>query len=364
MAVWSPVLCSSAGVAQRQLAVPSLVYRRELNRTASFRGTIPVDSADADSYYTQLAGGLPQLRLYQNGVLRFSGLWAPSSETSDTQAGTLQTEFRDPFDLLSHRYTGQDVEFVATDAGEIAWALIAATDQASYLQLGGIGPTTNRDQDYQRKEIAASITELGEKANGFDFFISPLDSSTAGGALGAFFVQAARGTDRSPYVILEHGPDTVGNTSTVARQTGYPINRAVVVGDTVTGIAEDVVSQGLYGVFETVESHSDIDEQAAVDAKATQLLQPGPIESITFEPEPSLAPVPFVDYDTGDTITVRARRNSMVIDTTTRVTAIEVELDDQGNEIAHRVEVGDARARKLTDTFRELKQRLATLEAT
>jgi hypothetical protein len=361
--VWAAVLCSSAGVAQHLMATSSLVYRRELNRTATLKVVVPLDSDDAYVYYEQLAGGLPQARLYQDGVLRFSGLWAPASEQADADTATGTLEFRDPLDLLAHRYTGLGVTLTGVDAGQIAWQLIDATDHNAYLTVGDIEISKLRDRTYDRKLIAEAIIELTEVIEGFDFFITPLDYA-ATGSVGRFDVYAQKGTDRSGYIILEHGRDTRGTTQAVARQVGPPINRATVVGDAVVGFAEDTASQAIYGVWETLETVSDISEQATVDDRAASLLRPQLSQSITFTPEPTRSPVPFVDYDVGDTIAVRVSQDSLVVDTTVRVLAIEIELDENGVEVAHRVEVGDQRPRRLSDMFREVRTRLNTLEAT
>jgi hypothetical protein len=82
-------------------------------------------------FFDTLRNGIPTLRAYRDGVLRFHGELAPFTETLEETA-QLGLLFRGPFVRLigygqsRGRFTVPSVGFTATDAGQIAKALIDA----------------------------------------------------------------------------------------------------------------------------------------------------------------------------------------------------------------------------------------------
>jgi hypothetical protein len=258
------------------------------------------------------------------------------------------------------------------DAGEIAWLMInsANTQNPVGLRRGAIIPTQLRDRAYNRKQIAEAIQELTEVENGFDFSITPVDPTVDPGILGIFNVVPAAGVNLSTTVRFEQGEGTLDNVLAVSRQLELPVNRVVVLGAesettpgvTLTATAEDTASISQYGLYERTYSFTDISVDATLEQRADSLLRPVPIQTITFEPDPATALWPWVDYWLGDTVSVRIDADAFQVQTTARIIGIEIELDDQGNEIAHRVTVGEQHSRTLSDVFGDVWRRLSALE--
>ena len=368
---WTAALCGAGGQEVAELLGHTFAVRRELNRAATLR--VDVDPGDEAAYrfYEVLSSATPLAKAWlrepadASARLIFSGLLFLAADGDDAgQGGLLKPEWRDPFGLLDYRHTPATVTYTGIDAGQIAWALIDATDANAYLAQGSIEATKPRDRTYERAGIAASIVNLTEVIEGFDFRIDPLELDVDG-ALGSFNVMVTAGTDRTNQLAFEFGHDTIDNVMAVSRTIEPPVNRAIMRGagePPLESVVTDAASIAAYGAWEKVETQSDISEQETLDDRAARLLQPDPIQRIRFDPDPATAPRPFVDYDVGDTVSFKARKDSFAIDTQARLTAIEVTVDASGVEQSHRLEFGTERPRKPSDLFRDIRQRLDRLE--
>lgn len=369
MAEWNFVLASRTGAALADLAVvPTL--RFEENRPSTVTFALPHDTPDASVLYDELQNGLPQLRAYRDGVLRFSGRFSPLEESTSQEQSEAAVVFKSPLAGLEQRFLAfEPAPYVAVDQGTIAWDLINnenTTKGATGLVLGTITPTTARDRAYgASKQILEALIQLSEVIGGLYFWETPLDPTTSDGALASFNAGARQGSDLSADVTFQVGFGTLDNCLTATRQIGLPVNRATVYGGGDPPpfyVATDTGSIATYGVWEVWETLSDVTELATVTAKAQELLKPFPPQIVTFEPDPAEAPEPWVDWWLGDTVSFKADRDAFQVITTARPHALDVVLDDQGNEIAWRVEWGDQRAIRWPDLFRTLRRRLSALE--
>ncbi len=335
MATWNFVLTNSSGMTLSECSSArnkKIKFKRNESTKVTFKTSL-VDE-EASKLINGLNSLLPRLKVYRDGVLEFNGIFAGLKEQAQ-KSTFVDPIFRDPFYLLKNRYTAASKTFSSTDAGSIAWTLISDTDGEgdTAIKQGSIETTKPRDRSYEHKQVAEAITQLTDVLDGFDFEMVPIDDEET--TIAAFNVYADRGSDK-PLAIFENGPTTIDNVSNVVRKTIPPINKVRVVGEgDLQREASDATSISKYGLWMIVETRTDVNNTASLLEKAQEALMPNPITVIKFNPDPGLAPVPFVDYDIGDTIRLRANRDAMQIDTSPRVDSIEVKIDDSGNEVAH-----------------------------
>jgi hypothetical protein len=356
MPEWTLVLASRVGVALADLNVTP-VMRWEENRPMTIRFPFPHDMRNASRLYEILDGGLPQLRAYLDGDLKFSGRFAPLEEKSDDSESQATVTFKSPLGMLEQRFLATDLTYTGIDQALIAWSLIGTenTKGVTGLIQGSLELTVARDRTYEaRKQVLEALVQLSEVQNGVTFWETPLDPNDNAGALAAFNAGPRPGVDRTASVKFEMGEGTLDNCISVERQIGYPVNRATTVGDgtpPLTSVQQDTDSQAKYGIWERVESMSGVTIQATLDARALEMLAPNPVQIVTFQPDPAEALRPWDDWWLGDTVSFKADVDALQIATTARPRALEIELDDQGNETAWRVEWGDQRP--LERVFRE-----------
>jgi hypothetical protein len=345
MPEWTFVLATHTGAALADLnVVPTL--RWEENRPAQVQFPLPHDTDHAEMLYSALGSGIPQLRAYLDGELKFSGQFAPLQETSDESQSVATVTFKSPLGRLEQRFRDADVTYTGIDQGTIAWNLIADenTKGATGLVQGTITATVTRDRTYEEgKQILEALTQLSEVQNGGAYWETPLDPEDNAGALAEFNAGPRPGTDRSSFVKFEVGDGTLDNCISVQREIKLPVNRATVLGDAGSvDRAENLNSQATYGVWEALESIPDA-TGVALSERSNALIVPDPVQIVTFEPDPVNAPRPWVDWWLGDTVSFKADRDALQISTTARPRALEIVLDDQGNETAWHVEWGDQR---------------------
>lgn len=307
------------------------------NRAAQVEGYLDFADPALRELYAVLSNGVPQLRAFRDGELRFRGSWvAMQDKAHDTELSNVHWRFRDPFDRMEGEVTDPLLTYTATDAGAIASDLITRTGTTA-LAVGSIEATATRGRTYEHAVVARAIRALTEVEGGFDFEVVPLMS---GVALGRFDVHASLGTDKSATVSFQYGEGTAQTVLEVRRSWLPPVNFARVTGEDDTyAEASDVASIARYGRFGVVESASDGTVLAAtLQEKADALLRPDPIEVVTFTPDPATAPQPWVDYWLGDRVGLFARRGGMLVDEAPRVNGLEVVVsDDDHGEDEHRL---------------------------
>lgn len=323
------------------LASTAITLTFTRNRTPELAFSCSVEADEAASIVAALPNGLPRIRAYRDGTLRFYGRWVPMQEQAEAsdQGVTEQAAvtFRGPGMSLDSRWTAASVTFTSTDAGQIAWSLIntANGESPTGIAQGTIAATVNRDRTYEHKNVGEAIRELTEVTSGFDFEIAPTLASGIA-VLGLFNAYASQGTDKSATVTFDFGADTTGTLRAVGRTWMLPVNKARVLGaDGLTAEASDAASITKHGLWMTLEQALDVNQQATLDAKASALLRPDPVEIVQFAPEPSIAPQPWVDYWLGDTVAVRSRFGSLDFERDARVNGITITVDDNGNEVSH-----------------------------
>ena len=338
MASWKFVLADRNGTTLTELPTAS-------GRTLTFRRNAPAEvqftigHADDAAYLLLDAlanSGVPTLRCYRDGVLRFNGYLAPFTEEAGDST-TLTATFRGPFARLlgdgsdRGRFTSEYEPYIA-DAGEIAKQLIDATNAVSFTGLattGTIEATKTRERTYEYANIGEAIVDLSQMFDGFDFEEIYED----GGAwLARFYIYAKQGIEQTT-AKFEYGPGTLANVREVGRQTQPPANIVTVLGaNGLFSVKTDEVSRAKYGDWPMQVSATDVDEQAVLDDKALGLLRPKPVKTMTFVPEAGLAPNPWDYFWLGDSVPLYVRRDAFVEDVMVRVNGITVVVDENGDE--------------------------------
>lgn len=340
---WS--LCNHAGNAVAELVTASgrtITYTR--NSYASAELTISHHDAAADAFFTALAAGWPQLKVWRraesasSSTLIFRGWLAPFTEALEESA-LITLSFRSPFARLlgesPERGRETSETFTAEDAGTIATSLIDAanTDGTTGLATTGVVQTTvDRDRTYQRANVGEAIQNLTRVIDGGDFS----ETFLTGTDLAEFNWYGTLGDDK-PSVRFEYGEDTLNNVRSVARTTQPPINRATVLGaNGLVGTAENTASIAAYGLWPVQVSQSDVVEQTTLDEKAEALLRPTPVKTVAWVPEYGLAncPKPIDDFFIGDSGRLFGHRGAFTEDVTMRVNSMTIAVDENGREAA------------------------------
>jgi hypothetical protein len=349
VATWSFLLADHAGNALAELSTATgrvLTFAR--NGVPEARMTISHDDDAAGLLLDALNNGIPTLRAYRDGVLRFHGYLAPFSEELEEDA-KLNLVFRGPFSRLLGDGTGRGrfvtASYSSLDAGQIAKQLIDAAQAggtAGVATNGSIEATKTRDRTYENVNVGEAVVNLTNVLDGFDFEVVPIEF--ASGSIGQFVVYASQGMVQ-PQARFEYGPDTMRNVRKVSRQMQPPVNTARVFGNGSSVVRTDAASILAFGVWEMQESLADVSELATLHDRAEAMLRPQWIRVVSFTPEPVLAPAPWDDYWLGDTVSFYGWRGAFEEATSSRISKITVVVDDEGNESSEVEDPGFAGAR-------------------
>lgn len=148
-----------------------LEVTRDLNGGVSF--SFWLDSRN--SALAELMVGKRAIKVYRGGVLRAHGrVWEPIRHGPDQVA----IEVRDPWSVVKNRRVRVDVTYTATDAGTIAWNLIALQNgyKTTRMRQGSIGASVSRDRTYEAgKLVGEAVEQLAGVSRGFYFTIDPVD---------------------------------------------------------------------------------------------------------------------------------------------------------------------------------------------
>lgn len=304
------------------------------------------DDIAALLWYTIRTSGMPVMTAYRNGVERFRGYLAPFQEDAE-ETSIMSLVFRSPFGRLvgdgpsagRFLYPGAGVNsaaeplvYTAQDAGAIAYALLAVANlnSATGLAAGSAELSMTRDRTYDSgQNIGEAITNLSNVLDGFDFVerfgveYSPMAYLDIYASLGALQTNAR----------FEYGATTMNNVRSLHRTVTPPANLIYVQGGSgMYSVYRDTTSIAQYGEWPLKDSRLDITQQATLDARAVALSRPSPSRTVQLAPDPLLAPRPWDDYGLGDTVNIYARRGALLEDTTARINAFTVAIDEEGLE--------------------------------
>lgn len=253
----------------------------------------------------------------------------------------------DGFTMLGQRTTYTPWEY----SGVTARTIIAdqlSIEEARFVGTGlYVAPTGDsgpaRDRAYEAgKNVAEIVTQLAEVDDGFYFRVDPHDDTDINGDVlmsALVILYPGSGSDRA--ATFEYGVGTAGNLESAQATAAHPVNyvRAYGAGEAgaqLTSTKWDEPSILAYGVHATDLTLTDVTEQATLDQHALDALFPDP--RITYACSPAALatalPVPWEDFDVGDTVTLRLAGTHPYLqgDLRCRVTAFRVTVDVDGVE--------------------------------
>jgi hypothetical protein len=317
---------------------------------------LDVDDERALTLITQVAGATPRLYAYRDGVLKFAGFLTSVEQTADNEA-QLTATFEDGLALLRYRISRADVEYYTQNSASIIGSTSAVgafpslltqanENTASGLVAGTITATTVTLDSLliSREVILDRVLEISKMTGGPDLRVNP---QAQGSALATLDVGPLY-TSTTPTNYFGYGPGTAVNVLSVSQQITPPQTRVLVIGNEVeswSSVTADITNAETgVGRWEAVEQRSDLQSTTDCQNTADALVRTGWTQTISFTPDPAIAPVPLQDYNLGDPVRLTVFRGSIAADATVRVNKISVTIDNSGVETDHGVEceVGNA----------------------
>jgi hypothetical protein len=137
----------------------------------------------------------------------------------------------------------------------------------------------------------------------------------------------------NPGARFEYGPSTLSNVGSVSRTTTPPQNCVFITGGNgLTSTYMDTDSVAKYGKWWGHSDFSAIIDQGTLDDKARGLCRPNPVKTVSFIPDLALSPLPFDDWNLGDTVPFLAARGALMESTQLRVNGFSIPIDESGFE--------------------------------
>jgi hypothetical protein len=289
----------------------------------------------------------PLCYAYRDGFLEFAGYLSAVKESGD-EGLEMRVTFSDALATLQHRLTDYDYESYNEDAvaliagtPTLGTSLVAQANAvgATGLEVGNLTSgitietfTTSRDVVYDK------VREIIGQTNGPDVRVRPQAGSATFGILDVGTLY--KGTSIAAY--FGYGGTTIGNLTAFEWEITPPQTRVICIGNDVEGASKITtavtVAEAKLGIWQGVISNNDLYlPDDCVDA-ANAAVRTDWTATISFTPDPALAPRPLRDYEVGDLISVRASRGSLLYNGTPRIRAIQISIDENGTETAHRVD--------------------------
>ena len=359
---WNFVLANQAGVTIDVLDGSAKQVQLEYQRSDVSKAIVQLDVDDERAFtlMTQVASITPRLYAYRDTTLEFAGFLTSIEQTADNEA-QLTATFEDGLALLRYRISEGTVDnpvewFLQNSANIIASTSTVGSyrsllSQANFntatgLVAGTVTPTTVTidNLNLTREVILDRVLEISKLTGGPDLRVNP---QAQGSTLATLDVGPLY-TSTTPTIYFGYGPGTQVNVLSIAQQITPPQTRVQVVGTDVeapsTVTAAITTAEGGLGRWEAVEQRSELQSADDCTNTADAMVRAGWTQTISFTPDPAIAPSPLLDYNVGDVVRITATRGSIAADTVSRVNKIGLTIDNSGVETDHSVEceVGNA----------------------
>jgi hypothetical protein len=355
---WSFVLANQAGVTIDVLDGSYKQVQLEYNRSDVSKAIVQLDVDDerAISLISQVVSITPRLYCYRDGTLEFAGFLTSIEQTADNEA-SLTATFEDGLALLRYRISGLDVEYYEQNSASIiagsgglpvTTSLLAQANAstATGLTAGTVTATTVRIEELQfsREVILDRVLEISRMTGGPDLRVNP---QAQGSTLATLDVGPIY-TSTTPSAYFGYGPGTQVNVLSVAQQITPPQTRVLVVGNDTEGqstVTSDITTaEGGLGRWEAVTQRSDLQESTDCVNTADAQVRAAWTQTVSFTPDPAIAPSPLLDYNVGDAVRVTINRGSLAADALIRINKLSLTIDNSGVETEHSLEgeVGNA----------------------
>jgi hypothetical protein len=306
-----------------------------LNRVPEASGTLRTRSTAAT--VEALTPGTTELIVYRDGIpLETVFQLAGAGAEADEDRVRLSTRWQGILSYLKHGLILAEKNFSNQEQSRIPWGMIndfQGRAGADYAITDGGAPagSPSKSAGYaEDTEILEAIQRLSERADGFDYSITPQR------AFQTYYPQ--RGTDKSATVVLEYGTHIAGFDLDVSTEPGaVTTDLRVWGGEGTLATAANSTSRATYLRREASITYSDvITDPSALQQHATALIErrslPRRVPSIRLHANLQEYQ-PLRDYWLGDIVTVRVRAGRLFdLDEPFRIIGIRISLDENSNE--------------------------------
>jgi hypothetical protein len=355
---WNFVLANQAGVTIDVLDGSAKQVQLEYQRSDVSRAIVQMDIDDERSIalIQQVVSITPRIYCYRDGSLEFAGFLTSIEQTADNE-GQLTATFEDGLALLRYRISGANIEYYNQNSANIIASSSALgsftslltqanASTATGLVAGAVTATTVviGEMLMSREIILDRVLEISRLTGGPDLRVNP---QAQGSTLATLDVGPLY-TGTTPAAYFAYGPGTQVNVLSVSQQITAPQTRVIVVGNEVeassTVTANITSAETALGRWEAVEQRSDLESTTDCLNTADANVRAAWTQTISFTPDPAIAPLPLSDYNVGDPIRITVNRGSLAADATARVNKIGITIDNSGVETDHNVEceIGNA----------------------
>ena len=355
---WNFVLASQAGTTIDVLDGSAKQVQLEYQRSDISKAIVQLDIEDerAITLIQQVVSITPRFYAYRDGTLKFAGFLTSIEQTADNE-GQLTATFEDGLALLRYRISRQDIEWYTQNSASVIGSTStvgsfpslltqANENSATGLVAGTITSTTVVLDNLliSREVILDRVLEISKMTGGPDLRVNP---QAQGSTLATLDVGPLY-TATTPTITFGYGDQTPANVLSISQQITPPQTRVLVVGDNAEGsstvTANITNAETGVGRWEAVEQRSDLYAPTDLTNTGDALVRAGWTQTISFTPDPAIAPAPLADYNVGDPVRITALRGSIATDATVRVNKIGITIDNSGVETDHSVEceVGNA----------------------
>lgn len=355
---WSFVLANQAGTTIDVLDGSAKQVQLEYQRSDVSKAIVQLDVDDERAFtlISQVASITPRLYCYRDGILKFAGFLTSIEQTADNEANLTAT-FEDGLALLRYRISRADIEWYDQNSANIIASTSSVGAFPSLLSQANENTTTGLtagtvtastvvidDLLLSREVILDRVLELSRMTGGPDLRVNP---QAQGSTLATLDVGPLY-TSTTPTISFGYGAGTPVNVLSVVQQITPPQTRVLVIGDSVesssTITSTITTAESGVGRWEAVEQRSDLQSVTDCQNTADALVRAGWTQTVSFTPDPAIAPQPLQDYNIGDPVRLTAIRGSIAADATVRVNKIALTIDNSGVETDHNVEceIGNA----------------------
>lgn len=354
--IWKFILATTSNNANiGELVAADKQLQLVLNRPGSLTFKMPLDGRLSESVqrYTTY------VKAYRTGSLGSQLVWSGPIWNIDEQAhdNVMNISATGWFEVLNHRFLRYEKQYTAAIGGDIAFDLIniannqkdgplsvanpdgTGTVKPTGILVGTRTDTQTRTIKYpQWHNIGQAITELSDIENGYDFEITPdtrtmnIYASSFGSNLRRDRTIAQFGFKWGPHNLLQFSRTT--DMSTL-------VNSQIATGKFGHALSQNLTSMSTYGLFEDIQSLSDVDNTAILQAFANGevAIKSSPRVIYQMLPHPwsskhKHVPEPFVDYRLGDHVyvSVSGVPRISISHQSVRVYGISITIDEAGSE--------------------------------
>jgi hypothetical protein len=307
-----------------EIPAKNLQYSFNLNAPGSVGFVLPTRHPKCTK--DLLDPGRREIIVYKGDTKRWGGyLWTAQVEEG---AETVRFSGEGWPSRLRRRYVDNDKIYTASDQFDIAWDLINFTQTQTDGNLGITRFSTvlsgvSRDRTYlaiERKKIGEALEQLAAVRNGFDFEITP-DKEW-----------------KTYYPFKQTGLIPIFEYGKNLRSYGYVLDASqlsseiTALGQSIVSVATDVAARAKFSLLEDTRSFSSVINQDVLAGHAQEELRLAKIQQEQLQLQIITDDPPIAGYSVGDMARIRISHGYVNLDTMKRITAINIQVSDEGNE--------------------------------